>query len=310
MAKFDLNSVLNSSSLEERSNVFAIKQININLIKPNPKNEYVVDNIDELKFSIEHFGLEQNLVVTPNPDGTYKLLSGHRRYKALLELYNEGNTKFGTVPCIIRNLNNDDSDISELTPEEIEEYRIIMTNSTVRNKTDAERMMEINKLKAFYQKLADNGFELHGRIREIIAENLNLSTATVGRYEFIDKNLSEEGKEEFSSGNLSFGTAHELAHLSNEEQAEILNSTNDVTELTPKQVKDKKEKTIDTLPYESYKIGIENIADVTNVAESINTQLKDCKTLNKKNYAKFLDYKNRAEANLKAIERLLNENKD
>ncbi len=59
--------------------------VDLDQIRPNPfqpRREMSTDRLDELSASIESHGLLQPLVGTPNDDGSYTLIAGHRRWAA------------------------------------------------------------------------------------------------------------------------------------------------------------------------------------------------------------------------------------
>ncbi|NFO68230.1 hypothetical protein FDC27_15025, partial [Clostridium botulinum] len=108
MAKFNMMELLNNNS-KENINVenksqkkFKTVPININELKPSDENFYSTENVVELKNSIELLGLQQNLVVKKTNDG-YEIIAGHRRYKALKMLFEEGKKDFEYVPCKVEN---------------------------------------------------------------------------------------------------------------------------------------------------------------------------------------------------------------
>jgi len=57
--------------------------------------------IAELARSLELYGLLQNLVVRPMPDGNFEVAAGERRYRALKLLEQEGRLKNPGVPCAV-----------------------------------------------------------------------------------------------------------------------------------------------------------------------------------------------------------------
>lgn len=69
MSKFNLSQLMNAES-KKRSVAFKIEHIPLDSIQPSPKNNYSVDDVEELKASIELLGLQQNLVVRIKDDGT------------------------------------------------------------------------------------------------------------------------------------------------------------------------------------------------------------------------------------------------
>ena len=104
---------LGSGLLSESSRQFAVNEFKVTYIPlqslvTNRHNEgFSMDDIEELKTSIREIGLEQNLVVVPEGD-KYRILTGHRRFIALQQLFEEGLDKFRTVPCIIKDLSKID----------------------------------------------------------------------------------------------------------------------------------------------------------------------------------------------------------
>lgn len=65
----------------------AVRAINVEKLIPNPDNFYHIGDLSDLKASImEDGGVRQNLIVEPRKDGTYLIISGHRRCQAVKEL--------------------------------------------------------------------------------------------------------------------------------------------------------------------------------------------------------------------------------
>ena len=88
MGKFNLNQLLNTASMagnsaaqseEARRLPLKVVSLNIRDLVPSKNNFYSVENIEELKTSIEIFGVLQNLTVKPLDNGKYEIISGHRR---------------------------------------------------------------------------------------------------------------------------------------------------------------------------------------------------------------------------------------
>lgn len=231
---------------KKKDDAFRIERISIDRIIPNIKNEYSIEGIDELKFSIQHNGLKQNLEVTDNGNGTYSLLSGERRYTALKSLVDEGNEQFKLVPCLITDVSKSSSFLDEngqeiLTNDDKEMWSIITTNSEGRQYTDADRAFQVRELKKIYTKLADNGIKLPGKMSQLIADELKISKAQVERINYVETHGTDDLKEKFNNGEISIGAANDVAHLSPAQQREILRNEN-VTSTTVKTHTEKKEK--------------------------------------------------------------------
>ena len=236
----------NDETAKEKEQSFKIERLPIEKIIPNKKNEYSIEGIEELKFSILHNGLKQNLEVTDNGDGTYSLISGERRYTALKELVSEGYEQFSLVPCLITDVNKNSSFLDEngneiLTNDDKEMWSIITTNSEGRQYTDADRAFQVRELKKIYTKLADHGVKLPGKMSQLIADELQISEKNVKRINYIETHGTDELKEKFNNNELSIRAADSVAHLSPSQQKEVLQNDN-VTSTTVKAHTEKKEK--------------------------------------------------------------------
>lgn len=230
MAKFSMSDLLNEKSKEESKSVFKIKNLAIEEIEPDERNFYNTDEIEELKASIEMFGLQQNLVVRES-GSKYKLISGHRRLKALKELFNEGHEEFRTIPCKI------ESEIDDAKTE----LQLIFANSTSRELSDYEKTHQAIRIKELLKDLRTNGVKIPGKMRNLVAEVLNVSPTQVGRMESIDKNLSEEFKEEFKNDNVNISIAYEISGLPEENQKKVYEEYKEKGQISLKDVKKHKE---------------------------------------------------------------------
>lgn len=207
MSKFNLKSLLNERAMnteevEENKEAFEIKILDIDMLEPSKENFYNVNEIEEMKQSIELLGIEQNLVVKKDGD-KYKVLAGHRRRVASLELVKEGKEKYRWIPCRVKNATN----------EILDKLTIIMTNSTQRELIEWEKMkqaLEIEKLVIDLKAEAN----ITGRTRDLLAEITNISTSQLGRYKAIQNNLSKELMEEFKNNKIGLSVAYEISGLS------------------------------------------------------------------------------------------------
>lgn len=235
-ANVNLNnlSFMNSSSLNEKKQAFRITDIPIEKIVPNNRNKYSIQSIEELKFTILHNGLKQNLEVYPIGEGLYKLITGERRYTALKALVDEGYTQFSMVPCLVTDLSLNKLPLSEASKEM---YAIITTNSETRVYTDADRMFQVRELKKIYTELQQNGIKLTGKMNELIAEDLNISRTQVGRYNFVESHGTEELKQKVADGEITISAAESVAHLSPAKQKEILKQNSITAATAEKEIK-------------------------------------------------------------------------
>ncbi len=159
-------------------------------------------------------GLLHNLDVKEADEaGYYEIISGERRYQACKLLYESGNQEFKTLPCKVEALTENKA---------ISELKLLYANAAARELTDYEKTYQAGRIKEILQALKKDGYKFQGRMREIVADMLDVSPAQMGRMESINKNLSPEFKEEFKAGNIGITTAYELSGQSEAEQAATL----------------------------------------------------------------------------------------
>ena len=210
---------------------FKIEYINIDRIRRNEKNFYEIVDIEALAEDIKLNGLNHNLVVRKLDIDMYELISGERRYTALSKLVNEGNKEFNLVPCKVIESNDIDSEII-----------LIQANAQSRELTEVEKLTQVERLQELYKIKKKNGEKVPGKIRDIIANDLNLSATQVGRYERINNKLIPELKAVIEQGNLTIANASEFSSLSEENQRVILNLIDDKANMSKQEAIDLKNK--------------------------------------------------------------------
>ncbi len=209
---FSLNDILNDASKKQgtgKREGFKVTAIQLDKIIPAENNFYDTSEIEELAASIEASGLLHNIVVqAANEEGLYRIVSGERRYRAYKLLYEDGNEKYSAIPAIIKTYES----------EEDAELDLIFSNSTARELSDYEKTQQASRIRELLQKKKEKGHKFEGRMREIVAKILNVSTSQVQRMEQIDRHLTPEFKGEFAAGNIGVTDAFELSRKPEEEQ--------------------------------------------------------------------------------------------
>ena len=214
---FNLTQLLNSNSREVNKSEedemktlnFNIKNIDVDHIVPAKENFYSVDDIENIKQSIELLGIEQNLIVERIDRENYKLVAGHRRYFASKVLVEEGKEEFRILPCKIKSKSEDNTLLNKLT--------MIMTNSTTREITDWEKMQQSIEVEEIINQLKKEN-NIKGRTRDLLSEILNISSSQLGRYKAINNNLIDELQEEFKNNNINYSVAYKASQLTKEYQ--------------------------------------------------------------------------------------------
>lgn len=246
MGKFNIKQLLNGASMnagsgetESENNRPPLKVVSLNIhdLTPSKDNFYSVENIDELKTSIEMFGVLQNLTVKPLGSGKYQIISGHRRHKACTELVAEGKTEFEYIPCGI-----------QTEQDEIKEHiLLIMTNSTARELSDWEKMKQAEELRKSFEELKKRE-NLPGRVRDLVAEALNTSPTQIARLNAIENNLTPQFKEEFKEGKIGTSAAYELSGMSEEQQKQAYSEYREKGSVSVNEVKEQKRQADLTAP--------------------------------------------------------------
>lgn len=180
-----------------------IEPIKYDNLVPSEDNFYSMAEIEELKTAIELAGrVLDNLIVTPLKDGKYKILSGHRRHRAVGMLIAEGKTEYEFLPCAVEQ-------ISE-TEREVREQVLLIAANSQREKTAWDKLEEVRHMRDLQRKVkAECG--LTGRVRDRVAQSLNISVSRVAKYESILNNLIPSLMEEIRVGGMPLYLAYELS---------------------------------------------------------------------------------------------------
>lgn len=267
--------LLNEASKAMKADIMRVKYIPIDQIQRNSGNFYTIGDIMELKLSIEKIGLKQPLVVHQQVDGSYLLLGGERRLTAVEELVKEGKWTDPVVPCVLQDYDRVDLPIGD---DMKELYCIITTNREQRDYTDADLANEIRNLKAIYAALREAGVESltlgydeNGneitrplkakRTRELIAEDLKVSTGKIAAFDKVENNGSEEVKEALQENKISIMKASKIADLPEEEQGEALREELENAADQPVTPSEEKEKQMVPLSAEEIRRSLEELME-------------------------------------------------
>ena len=200
---FKLDSIFNSKTLSQANDSYKVQYIERSKIIPNEHNKeiYSTDKTLLLSYGIEDKGLLEPLIVKKDDEGTYTLLSGHRRLAAIEIICKRNPDKasdFEVLPCILR---NDDDD------EEI----LIDANFYNREKTDAEKAKELAKKKEKLEQRKANGEKINGQLIKLIAEDMNISVHQAKKLNSINLNATDSVKDAFDAGEITVETAYHLS---------------------------------------------------------------------------------------------------
>ena len=193
--KFNLAEKLGAPVSNLNTPSMQVVEIPLDKLLDNEGNFFSVKDVQELADDIEMSGLENPLTVCEAENGSYRIVAGHRRRKALEQI---GKT---SAPCIIKAYADADS----------EEVALIQSNLTARELTYYEKMLAVVRLEEALRRMKENGVELHGRLRDHLAEKSGESASAVHRMTFIYKHLSPALMEGLRQEKINESIAYELA---------------------------------------------------------------------------------------------------
>lgn len=194
-------------------------EIAVDDIVDNPRNFYPrPDNaaLAELMESIRANGLLEPPTVVPDTDGKYRLISGHSRMAALRLLAanrDEAVAKqFSTVLCRV---------LPAMTEEQ--ELCAVIEANRQRVKSPALLAQEAERLTAMYIRRREAGEELPGRIRDRVAEAMQVNKTKLANLSAIKRGLKVPGiVRKWEAGDIPEAAALEIARMDIDTQYRLL----------------------------------------------------------------------------------------
>jgi ParB family chromosome partitioning protein len=210
MGKFGLNDILNATSKAGEKKDYTEIWLSPYEVKPSDSNFYSQENIEELADSILAVGQQQPTVIG-RVNGEYRIISGHRRNKANIFNIERGYKQYEKVRYLCKDMS-----------EAVFELSLLVGNAFNRELTAYEKTEQAARLKSALIKARDeDGLEIPGKLRDVVADLLGESSTNIARMEQIDKNLTDEAKEQFKAGNMGITAAYETSKLSEGDQKAI-----------------------------------------------------------------------------------------
>lgn len=208
---FQLSDILGDQSLKPMKKEDKLQMIPAGDLLPSSDNFYSKedDRIKKMAASIlmlstpDRIGIQQNLVVKPiDGSDTYMILAGETRWRAVNYLLEAGELETDLIPCEVEQEGDPIRD----------ELILIMTNSTQRERSDAEKMHEVSRLRVLLEEYKKT-HTLGGTIQQAIGDMLGISKTKVGTLENIDRNLSPDLREDYEAGRINTSVANKLAGM-------------------------------------------------------------------------------------------------
>lgn len=193
-----------------------LRDLPVEDVHPNPGNFYPpidANAMEDLQESIQANGVLEPLLVVRDGDG-YRLISGHNRLQAVrhLHLYGPDAQRWATVPCRI------------LPPmDKLREQTAIIEANRQRKKTPQVLQQEAEELTRLYTERKKAGEELPGRVRDRVAEALQISAARASRLAAIKTGLKVPGFQRmWRDGDINESVAYEISKLDLDQQYRLL----------------------------------------------------------------------------------------
>ena len=216
MAKFGINDILNAKSragAAAAGTVDKYEEIYLNPyeVKPAPENTHThLEGVEELADSFLLVGQEQPTVLA-RVKGDFRIIDGHRRNAANIMNLERGHKEYEKVLYRYRDMS-----------EAMYELSLLAGNGYTQPLTAYEKTRLVERTKAaLIRARNEDGLEIQGKMRDLIAAMLNESSTNVARMESINNNATPEVKEQLKNGNIGITAAYEAAKLPPEEQKAI-----------------------------------------------------------------------------------------
>ena len=192
-----------------KDNQEQIVKIDIGKLKnfENHPFKIIDESLEEMMSSIKETGINTPLVVRPQKDGNYEIVSGHRRKRACELL---GITE---LPCIVRNITRDEA-IIMMVDSNIQREEVLPSERAFAYKMKLEAMKHQGK------KLEETSDQLgpkFNRSNEMLANQAEESVSQIKRYIRLTE-LIPELLEMVDNKRIAFSPAVEISYLYKNEQ--------------------------------------------------------------------------------------------
>ena len=213
-----LDDLFTTQEQRDYENAEKVVYIDINEITDFPNHPFKVRNDEKMQDmvkSIKEYGVIIPTIVRPKDNGTYEMVSGHRR-KFACQL-----AGVDKVKCIVKNLSDDEATIL-MVDSNIQREEILPSEKAFAYKLKLDAMKHQGK-RVEYDEL-DTSRPLDGKLEsaEIMGKEIGESARTIQRYIRLTY-LIPELLEQVDNKRIAFRPAVELSYLSEDYQYIVLN---------------------------------------------------------------------------------------
>ena len=198
-----------------------VEEIDISKITDFPNHPFKVqddDKMDEMVKSVKQYGVILPVIVRPKEDGTYEMISGHRRKRAC-EI-----AGINQIRCIVKDLSDDEAVIL-MVDSNIQREEILPSEKAFAYKMKLEAMKHQGKRVDLLENETSTPMveKLKGKTSvSMLGEQNNESAEQIRRYIRLT-HLIPELLEQVDLKRIAFRPAVELSYLSEENQYVVQN---------------------------------------------------------------------------------------
>ena len=195
-----------------------VEEIDVSKITNFPDHPFKVlddDKMEEMVKSVKEYGVILPVIVRPKQDGTYEMISGHRRKRAC-EL-----AGVKQIRCIIKDLSDDEATIL-MVDSNIQREEILPSEKAFAYKMKLEAMKHQGKRIDLEEDTTSTPVVSKLRTDEILGEEVGESRENIRRYIRLTY-LIPELLEQVDLKRIAFRPAVEISYLDEEWQYVVLN---------------------------------------------------------------------------------------
>ena len=195
-----------------------VEEIDISKITDFPNHPFKVqddDKMDEMVKSVKQYGVILPVIVRPKEDGTYEMISGHRRKRAC-EI-----AGINQIRCIVKDLSDDEAVIL-MVDSNIQREEILPSEKAFAYKMKLEALNHQGKKIELEEDTTSTPVVSKLRTNEILGNEVGESRENIRRYIRLTY-LIPELLEQVDLKRIAFRPAVELSYLSEENQYVVQN---------------------------------------------------------------------------------------
>lgn len=213
-----LDDLFTTEQERQEADLEKVVDISLNDIQDFPNHPFKVivnEEMKEMAQSISEYGVLLPVLVRPLPNGKYQMISGHRRKKAS-EIANKE-----TMPCIIRNLTDDEATII-MVDSNLQREHILPSERAFAYRMKLEAMTHQGKRNDLTCSQVGNKSDRKKSL-EILAEEVGESKSNVHRFIRLTE-LIKPLLDMVDTEDIALSPGYEISFLTKEEQKWLLNS--------------------------------------------------------------------------------------